>query len=447
MSSTQISLNPDKLRLASRTRIVEAIEGFKGRAVSDWLTNQPQTRNGQFHINNDLSNSNFNNVVGNVDREEIIKVVASSGPCHCLDGWTYFSRSLSSLLSGDSHLARHLIYYAQLRAAMSLLSCNGIGIFNGFNFTVKANGEIENINTGSSKTPTHKAVWEALRLWSETPDFANQFLNSIKLHGKTLETIINEVFPGSTSVPLVSKIIGKWGIDLEKLSEDHDARNISSYAPHAFNTLESNLPDRWNLIQLIWKGLEPSGLGYRELDLNLLDIFLKLISQNRKEIYGDESNQQEILPEDQNRIEDYFSNNFSGEEYNNIDLYIVQLAGNESGDIHAMICRALILLRLSTGVVHSVFEEASFNPDDGDQGLFDTFALDRGLWTDNPQLEDVSDLWADVSDALELLKECIDENTDSQHGFIKKMNEQNYSGDQFLYLSQAERACIWGLGR
>lgn len=175
----------------------------------------------------------------------------------------------------------------------------------------------------------------------------------------------------------------------------------------------------------------------------LLRCFLGYISENLNDIYEYEENNIETT---RTRIRDYYSTNFPQMDGEG-DFPIIELARNEAGDVHAMICRALVLLRLATGVVHSSFLEAGFDPVRGDlQGLFDTFAIDRGLWTGNQEHEDLVDLWDDVSAALDWLQDCIEKGLDSQYNFIKFMSDQNYSGDLYLYLSQAERACIWGLG-
>ncbi len=439
-------LNSSRFRQASQSRIIETLACFRNMSVREWLPDEEYTRTGRFLDSHGNSLRKFSDLLNFLRKEEILKVLASSGPCHCLDGWTYFSRSLSSLLIGDSHLARHLAYYAQLRAALSLLSCNGIGIFNGINFAANENGEIIHIGERREDRQgpgTHQAVWEALRLWSELPNFTDQFLEDINFHGKTLKSILDEVFPGSSGAPLVSKVIGEWGIDLEKFSQDHDARNISSYAPHAFNTVRSNLLDRWKLVHSIWTGLDPYSVGSDNLDQCLLRCFLGYISENLNDIYEYEENNMEAT---RTRIRDYYSTKFPRMD-DEEDFPIIELARNEAGDVHAMICRALVLLRLATGVVHSSFLEAGFDPVKGDlQGLFDTFAIDRGLWTGNQEHEDLVDLWDDVSAALDWLQDCIEKGLDSQYNFIKFMSDQNYSGDLYLYLSQAERACIWGLG-
>src|SRR4051794_23369664 len=42
--------------------------------------------------------------------------IAASSITHCFDGWSYFARAVDAELSGDPDAARHLGYYAELRA-------------------------------------------------------------------------------------------------------------------------------------------------------------------------------------------------------------------------------------------------------------------------------------------------------------------------------------------
>src|SRR5439155_6047134 len=66
--------------------------------------------------------------------------VAASTIPHCMDGWAYLGRALASYLCGDIDAARHLAYYAELRAAMSLLGSEGVGVFSRKNLVIPQTG-------------------------------------------------------------------------------------------------------------------------------------------------------------------------------------------------------------------------------------------------------------------------------------------------------------------
>lgn len=69
-------------------------------------------------------------------KRNLAQYIAASVALHSNDGWSYLGRSVACLLAGDTHRALHLAYYAELRAAMSLLASAGIGIFNNQHFIV-----------------------------------------------------------------------------------------------------------------------------------------------------------------------------------------------------------------------------------------------------------------------------------------------------------------------
>jgi len=57
---------------------------------------------------------------------QLSEYIAASCLLHCSDGWSYLGRAISALLRGDPHRARHLAYYAELRAATALLAKVGV---------------------------------------------------------------------------------------------------------------------------------------------------------------------------------------------------------------------------------------------------------------------------------------------------------------------------------
>ena len=90
---------------------------------------------------------------------DAIDAVALSAPQHCMDGWAYVSRALGALLSGGIYTAaRHLAYYSQLRAGLSILANVGIGIFNGVNFAIISPTALRRIDYERSGLRTNKGM-------------------------------------------------------------------------------------------------------------------------------------------------------------------------------------------------------------------------------------------------------------------------------------------------
>ena len=106
-----------------------------------------------------------------------------------------------------------------------------------------------------------------------------------------------------------------------------------------------------------------------------------------------------------------------------------------------MICRGLLLLRSATAVVRSALLDAQFDLAADDlQVWFDTVGINRGFWSANKPPERFDDLWDEVSYAVSDLDQHVSMNPGDQRDFVASF------GAQLVFLSQAERACIWGVG-
>jgi hypothetical protein len=65
-----------------------------------------------------------------VSDPNLVAYIAGSGPAHVIDAWSYLGRAIDATLRADTSSAIHFGYYAELRAAMALLACEGVGILN-----------------------------------------------------------------------------------------------------------------------------------------------------------------------------------------------------------------------------------------------------------------------------------------------------------------------------
>lgn len=156
------TLTPDdeaKLRLVDRAPIVNALQSLDLESTNSWL---PATHPAKFGIGPDHAPSKSYAI----SAPALAEYLAVAAPTHCADGWGYLSRGFHSYLIGDPHSAWHFAYYAELRAAQSILSASGCGAFNNWNCCLDAAGNIQAL----SKQPTHVMVWLALEyLASKSP--------------------------------------------------------------------------------------------------------------------------------------------------------------------------------------------------------------------------------------------------------------------------------------
>lgn len=440
----QFHIDKDKVQSASRKPVINALMGFVDKPINNWLSKSRKITSGQFLNKNGRQISSFNDLKNKFNPQQILDVLAATGPSHCIDGWTFLARSLNALLIGDTHTTRHLAYFAQLRAALSLLHCNGIGIFNGVNFAVDSDGALNDIyiNQRKKRAGTHLAAWEALREWAGFKETAQLFLKTLKFHGIPHLECINAVWPSAILEPLVSKVFENWGIDLDLYAKDRESRNISSYCAHAFNTTPSTISNRLQLVKSIWRSLEPDGnSGFPILDYQLLYHLLEMMQQEQKQSTGTKLSWNEIYKRLDPRIQNYLSNDCLGNTSSDDFTIITPAKNKELGDTHAMVCRALLLLRLATEIVRSAFVDAKFDLNAGDLNeWFNSVGIERGFWSTAHPPKDLQDLWDDISFAVDDLEHYDTTIPTDQFKFLNSMSSQ------IILLSQAERACIWGVG-
>ena len=123
------------------------------------------------------------------------------------------------------------------------------------------------------------------------------------------------------------------------------------------------------------------------------------------------------------------------------DLVVFSHADNKSaGDVHAMICRALLLLRTATSIVRTAFVDAGFEPlADNVREWIEPVGIDRGFWSHDQQPDEFADLWGDVQDAVTELSDSISLDPADQKECLDLLSSQA------VFLSQAERACMWAV--
>src|ERR1022692_1923182 len=101
---------------------------------------------------------------------DLVQYIAASAPVHLLDGWAFLGRAVDASLRGDPDTARHLAYYAELRAAMALLASEGLGVFDKQHFVVESSMPPSMIRSSSG---THAIVWDLLKAWCVLPKAAD----------------------------------------------------------------------------------------------------------------------------------------------------------------------------------------------------------------------------------------------------------------------------------
>ena len=109
----------DAVAAADRQPIVDSLESLqrhweRGR----WLGTKQPLRAGHVEAGEGRRRRD-------TTKPDLTEYIGASTLGHCFDGWSYLGRATEAELAGDPGSARHLGYYAELRAAMSLLGRRG----------------------------------------------------------------------------------------------------------------------------------------------------------------------------------------------------------------------------------------------------------------------------------------------------------------------------------
>lgn len=268
-----MAISRASLLRADRGAILVALAGFAGKPGSQWLSARHPARAGRLPLTWAATRR-----ISNV---HIIEAVAAAAPNHCLDGWSFVSRAIAAYLAGDLHATRHLSYYAQLRAALSILGHLGVGIFNGINFAIDNTGAVIRIDSPARGRAsvrglgTHTAVWDALALWVAEPAAARKFLELIRIGPTSLLSSLDAVWPGASATTVAGTLLQAWGLDLRRGKDEHLARNISSYNPQCFDSMPDVASERLEFIEGAWSLFEPTSASrFDLLDRHLLRAML-----------------------------------------------------------------------------------------------------------------------------------------------------------------------------
>ncbi|WP_369631234.1 MULTISPECIES: hypothetical protein [unclassified Variovorax] len=265
------------LLLADRSSIVQAMTTFAFPATGAWL---PGVHVAIAGIEKDHRPGGALAIPGG----SLSEYLAAAAPTHCADGWSYLSRALHSYLMGDAHSSWHFSYYAELRAAQSILSGLGCGAFNTWNCVLDAHGAIHSL----AKRPTHEMVWLALGFLIKSSTAASsEIAAATKIFGESVPDIVQYAYPGVNAATTSSSWISDWLYDLEVGAEDKGFRNRCSYNPHILTPHRANVQESMELVTSLWKVLEPSpGAAFLQLDKHIVRSALRKAASDSLRLRG-----------------------------------------------------------------------------------------------------------------------------------------------------------------
>lgn len=345
-------------------------------------------------------------------REYLAQYVAASAPLHLFDGWRYAGLALYALLYGANDNARHLAYYAELRAAMSLLATQGIGLFDQVHVVVDSNGSAIHM---PARRGTHQAIWLYLQYWAGQRAATDLVGDLLQLSAFPIVEWFSCLPRLGSWMPVGTELLLAVGLDLERMTRDQRDRNEASYRPSGFSGIQqpSTIPDLEFAMSLI-QTLEPE-LGTRpfgKLDQYLCRRILSAARSNAVVEDDDEPLQLEtafdelvVSIDQQQYLKDFLTR--SGDDASDPPI-IKHALQNETHDHpdypYHILSRSVLLLRISTGSVKQLLSQSGLPFGHLDAWL-ENIGETHGLWGKSVNgSEGLADLWLDFREALNVLK-------------------------------------------
>lgn len=388
---------------------------------------------------------------GAIKSRQLSQYIAASVILHCNDGWSYLGRALSSLLRGDPHRARHMAYYAELRAAMSILASNGIGVFNNQHFVIDGPAAVTPI---TGRPSTHTFVWDALVAWGDLASSGQLFAEIVRPHGIKLTDWLVPI-GGPTAVAAQAKDwFAQWGMDLQVGNDDRNVRNESSYRPDGMKkpwTL--NGADVLSFAREFWASMEPSTLcRFENVDSHILRVALESAFRGRTgrtaaqapAKYRKDARSVVIQQALDTAVSDRWIEFLCRQRVPD-DTAIMKWSAIPPAKVmkthFSVFARATLLLRLATGSALELEKDIGLSAADT-SFWWDTIGNCRGMWDGERDPATILDLWADIEPVLTGIDAY---QTSVQAEAQTLFNASSAISPDLNTLGSCERIAIWGL--
>lgn len=387
-----------------------------------------------------------------INSKELSGYIAASAPTHLIDGWSFYARASEALLRGDSSTAIHLGYYAELRAAMSILASDGIGVFNKIHPVIESTNKFSLLPgidrwdgkkskfEKAKKPGTHQVVWPLLEYWSTTQKASNLINNSICIENATLSEWIMALGLKSPSSAIAKDCFKKWGIDLANLDEDHKIRNAVSYRPSHLRSLTD--PSAANVLNFVcesWRAFQPDSHGrFAELERQILKHSLRLAGLGNKTDNNIEKTLEENLQLSSTKSESY-----AKALLNDSESLLIAYSSVTPPDMTLpsypleVLARASLLLFIATSSVRDHLSQAGFKNLD----FFAHRLISNRLCRSNILTSDYTDLWGDIEASIDATVDWSKIN--GATGSLCEWRVANL--EEAHQLPAFELAAIWGM--
>lgn len=353
---------------------------------------------------------------------QLADYVAASAPLHLWDGWNYLGLAFHSYIRGSADTSTHLAYYAELRAAMALLSSQGIGVFGDQHYVVEKNGAVSCL----SQRGTHQATWLYLKYWAQQREASSLLGQILRMQSRPVTEWLLELRGAGAWQPLGSELLIEMGLDLKRMTDDRIARNEASYRPTGFATRRPSNPqtDANYMVEMI-RLLEPGG---SRSSFEVLDQFMfrRIVERavaargHRAPLGGAVTSMVAALvehPARQRAIE-----RFLARKSQPLDPPLVREALSKHDRHHAnfplqVMGRAMLLLRVATGAVRGVLGLSSLSVDSL-RFWWQEAGRMQGFWDTSASQINGFELWEEIDEALDSIDDWIESDGTSRRDLL-----------------------------
>lgn len=445
---------------ASREPVVQSLKVIKDRYLpqSKLIASNNQLKNNALSaIKRHNSSTSFQ-----LRSNDVNTYIGASSISHLLDGWGYISQAVNALLTGNNGAAIHLAYYAELRAVMSLLASEGIGVFSNEHIGVSSNNDYifflqhrrrewsrvnKRYETKQNKLGTHVFAWEAFEKWCRSdvkPSY--DLLRLFRVKGNNFSDLLSGFHPRATqlvSSSIAKNWLKKWAFDVKKYKSDRELRNFVSYRPQTISGFERQLDFKATIknVYKLFQVISPSGGNpFDYLDKLLLKaLFEELYSRPEISSRGSLS---DLINDSFNNVGATFDPTtqrilLSGSPNNQTHLIFSEAAKKITEPL-PIISRATLLLRVSTGATSILLKDANVEKDKLNF-VWDTYGFNNGFWETAKPVSDFYQLWSEIESEYSELSNSVEHLNGSSYTIRNELE------DDFNKLSQFNRACLWGI--
>ena len=368
----------------------------------------------------------------------LAEYIAYSIPLHVADGWVFLARAFDAIKAGDGDSAAHLAYYAELRAAMSLLASEGIGIFRDRHVAIGKNYATKDLKNQN----THVATWKLIEAWGNDMHRSATVLDAITVEQRSISEWFDEANVSSSVQHIVAgDWLREWSLDLSIFLGDRDLGNEVSYRPRRIIHNTSGPVVSSQVIDPLlgaWSPLQPSSdNGGVQVDQDLLALALsrardpQSLSQLQWEQFVDQQ-----MADASDNLRAYLKSPTSGVH----NIFTWAQDASVPPKVNSVLSRATLLLRIANAVCAQKLGQANVMKDDL-RFWWDSLGQDCGYWTPGDEPDTFKDLWADVSEAIGEIDGDI-----QKKGFPHSMWEVHQLLGTAVTLTQHPRALFWLLG-